>query len=86
MRKGHRWGVKFIARRGGEKKKKDGDAAAAAPTPPVVQWQVGDWRPSEEVMSLFESLGRQEWLDLEWDKYRSTAGHDLLGNSEASPI
>ncbi|KXX75485.1 hypothetical protein MMYC01_208112 [Madurella mycetomatis] len=85
MRKGHRWGVKFIAGRG-SKKQKDGDAAAAAPTPPVVQWQVGDWRPSEELMSLFESLGRQEWLDLEWDKYRSTAGHDLLGNSESSPI
>ncbi|TIC90840.1 hypothetical protein CH35J_011063 [Colletotrichum higginsianum] len=89
MKLGHRWGVKFIAGRGGEKKMKDGDAAvaaAAAPTPPVVQWQVGNWRPSEEVMSLFESLGRQEWLDLEWDRYRCTAGHDLLGNSESSPI
>ncbi|KAK1978605.1 hypothetical protein LZ30DRAFT_632825 [Colletotrichum cereale] len=87
MEKGHRWGVKFIAGRGSEEKKKDGDAAnAAAPTPPVVQWQVGDWRPSEEVMSLFESLGRQEWLDLEWDKYRSMAGFDVLGNSESSPI
>jgi hypothetical protein len=85
MRKGHRWGVKFIAERG-SKKQKDGDAAAEAPTPPVVEWQVGDWRPSEEVMSLFESLGRQEWLDLEWARYRSTAGHDLLGNSESSPI
>lgn len=85
-RKGHRWGVKFIAGRGGEMEKKDGDSAIAAPTPTVVQWQVGDWRPSEEVMTLFESLGRQEWLDLEWDKYRSTAGHDLLGNSESTPI
>jgi hypothetical protein len=82
---GHRWGVKFIAGRG-SKEQKDGDAAAAAPTPPVVQWQVGDWRPSEEVMSLFESLGRQEWLDLEWDRYRSMAGHDLLGNGDSSPI
>ncbi|KAF1730542.1 hypothetical protein CRV24_010005 [Beauveria bassiana] len=82
---GHKWGVKFIAGRGSEKQK-DGDAAAATPIPPVVQWQVGDWRPSEEVMSLFESLGRQEWLDLQWDKYRYTAGHDLLGNSESSPI
>ncbi|KAF5512736.1 hypothetical protein CGCA056_v012738 [Colletotrichum aenigma] len=86
MKKGHRWGVKFIAGRGDEKDKKDNDAAAAAPTPPVVQWQVGDWRPSDEVMSLFESLGRQEWLNLEWDKYRSTAGRDLLGNSTSNPI
>ncbi|KAJ4294975.1 hypothetical protein N0V88_005216 [Collariella sp. IMI 366227] len=82
-RKGHIWGVKFIAGRGC-KKQEDGDAAAAAaPTPPVVQWRVGDWRPSEEVMSLFESLGRQEWLDLEWHRYRSTAGFDVLGNSES---
>ncbi|KAE9566242.1 hypothetical protein CGCF415_v012922 [Colletotrichum fructicola] len=86
MKKGHRWGVKFIAGRSDEKDKKDSDAAAAAPTPPVVQWQVGDWRPSDEVMSLFESLGRQEWLNLEWDKYRSTAGRDLLGNSTSNPI
>ena len=85
IRKGHRWGVKFIARQG-SKEEKDGNTAAAALIPPVVQWQVGDWRPSEEVMSLFESLGGQEWLDLEWDRYRCTAGFDLLGNSESSPI
>lgn len=84
MKNGHRWGVKFIAGRG-DNKQKDGDAVAGAPTP-VVQWQVGDWRPSEEVMSLFENLGRQEWLDLEWNRYRHTAGFDLLGNSQSSPI
>jgi hypothetical protein len=85
MKKDHRWGVKFVAGRG-SMKQKDGDAAAAALTLPVVRWQVGDWRPSEEVMSLFESLGRQEWLGFEWDKYRFTVGHDLLGNSESTPI
>jgi hypothetical protein len=84
MKKGHRWGVKFIAGRGS--KKQDGDAAAGALSLPVVQWQVGDWRPSEEVMNLFESLGRQDWLDLKWDKYRSMRGFDVLGNSESSPI
>ena len=53
-KKGHRWGVKFIAERGSSSsssssnssssssKQKDGDAAAAVSTPPVVQWQVGD--------------------------------------------
>ncbi|KAI3556500.1 hypothetical protein CABS01_03718 [Colletotrichum abscissum] len=49
-------------------------------------WQVGDWRPSEDITSLFECLGRQEWLDLQWDDYRSTAGQDVLGDSESSPI
>lgn len=77
MRKGHSLGVKFVSGRGGEE-----NINAGA----VVQWQVGNWRPREEVMGLFESLGRQEWLDLEWHQYRSTAGHDLLGNSESSPI
>jgi hypothetical protein len=86
LRKGHKWGVKFIAGRG-SKIQKDGDAtAAAAPTPPVVQWQVGDWRPSEEVMALFESLGRQQWFDLEWNKYIEGPERDLLGNSMSSPI
>ncbi|KAH6629733.1 hypothetical protein C7974DRAFT_359707 [Boeremia exigua] len=84
MKKGHRWGVKFIAGRGSKRQKSD--AAAAAPTPPVVQWLVGDWRPSEEVMGLFESLGRQEWLDFEWKKYREEFGRDLLGKSMSSPI
>ncbi|KAI8938744.1 hypothetical protein NX059_004611 [Plenodomus lindquistii] len=85
MKKGHRWGVKYIAGRD-SKEQKDGNAAAVAPTLPVVQWQVGDWRPSEEVLGLFESLGRQEWLDFDWDRYRQSMGRDLLGNSESSPI
>lgn len=84
LRNGHRWGVKFIAGRG-SKNQKDGDAAAATPIP-VVQWQVGDWRPSEGIMSLFENLGRQEWLDLEWNRYRVTSWRDLLGNAQSSPI
>ncbi|KAH7329674.1 hypothetical protein B0I35DRAFT_420645 [Stachybotrys elegans] len=54
----HRWGVKYIHGAGSEGKD------------PVVQWQVGDWRPSEEVLSLFESLGRQEWLDLDFNNQR----------------
>jgi hypothetical protein len=85
MKRGHRWGIKFIAGRGSKKQKGDDDAAAA-PTPPVVQWQVGDWRPSEEVMSLFETLGRQEWLDIEWYQYRREWGRDLLGYGQSSPM
>ncbi|TQV92639.1 hypothetical protein IF1G_08563 [Cordyceps javanica] len=57
----HRWGVKYVAGRDG----KGGDAAA-----PTVQWQVGDWRPSQEVLALFEALGQQEWLPLEPAKQR----------------
>ncbi|KXJ87069.1 hypothetical protein Micbo1qcDRAFT_236547 [Microdochium bolleyi] len=58
----HRWGVKFVAGRG----EKASDEAG-----PVVQWQVGDWRPSQDVLGLFGSLGRQEWLDLKFEKDRN---------------
>jgi hypothetical protein len=84
--KGHRWGVKSIAGRGSQMQESDRAADAAAPTPPVVQWWVGDWRPSHEVMILFENLGRQERLNIEWNKYRDTTGHDLLGNSQSRSI
>ena len=83
---GHFWGVKFIAGRGSKEQKPDGAVAAAALMTPVVQWQVGDWRPSEEVMSLFESLGQQEWLDLKWSKYRPMMEFDLLGNHQSHTV
>lgn len=86
MGKCHRWGVKFIAGRGGKKQKSDEAAATAEPTLPVVQWQVGNWKPSREVMNLFESLGRQEWLDLQWNPYRNTSGFDLLGKAHSHAI
>ncbi|OAA70831.1 hypothetical protein LEL_09422 [Akanthomyces lecanii RCEF 1005] len=49
--KTHRWGVKYVAGRS----EKGGDAAA-----PTVEGQVGDWRSSLEVMSLFEVLAQQD--------------------------
>lgn len=52
----HRWGVRYLVKRNGD----EGEAQA------VVQWQVGDWRPSQGVLGLFEDLGRQEWLDFEF--------------------
>ncbi|OAA73371.1 hypothetical protein ISF_00272 [Cordyceps fumosorosea ARSEF 2679] len=69
----HRWGVKYSA---GEK---GGDATA-----PTVQWQVGDWRPSQDVMSIFESLGQQEWLDLEFTDGRKRGG--LNGSLDGSSL
>ncbi|KAH7027560.1 uncharacterized protein B0I36DRAFT_351076 [Microdochium trichocladiopsis] len=65
----HRWGVKYITSRGGNG---DGGGAEARTTAPTVQWQVGDWRPSPDVMALFEGLGTQEWLDFD-----STHGRPL---------
>ncbi|KAJ2971664.1 hypothetical protein NQ176_g7576 [Zarea fungicola] len=57
----HRWGVRYVAGRGG----KDNDAAAL-----IVQWQVGDWRRSQDVTSIFEGLGQQGWLDFEFSDRR----------------
>jgi hypothetical protein len=57
----HRWGARYLAGRGGGSDSHGDDK----PTTPVVQWQVGDWRPSTEVMALFEALGTEEWLDFE---------------------
>jgi len=60
----HRWGVKYIVPGVEEGDRREG----------VVQWQVGKWRPSADVLDKFEALGvRQEWLDLEVDRMRGYA-------------
>ncbi|GAB1321114.1 hypothetical protein MFIFM68171_11324 [Madurella fahalii] len=41
----------------------------------VVQWQVGDWRTSQSVLGLFEDLGRQDWLDFEFEQKRNIVRH-----------
>ena len=54
----HKWGVRYLTGRSkGQDGDDDDDDAVASP--------VGDWRPSPEVMSLFEALGAQEWLDFD---------------------
>ncbi|KAL1862578.1 hypothetical protein Daus18300_008538 [Diaporthe australafricana] len=62
----HRWGVRYLA---GLDSGSDSDGDGKTTTP-VVQWQVGDWRPSTEVIALFEALGTQEWLDFEFTEGR----------------
>lgn len=58
----HRWGVRYLAAGSGGDGKEQGQVQKEA----VVQWQVGDWRPSQSVLDLFEQLGRQEWLAFEF--------------------
>ncbi|KAK4128909.1 hypothetical protein N657DRAFT_608773 [Parathielavia appendiculata] len=62
----HRWGVRYLAGDG------NGDEG---PVQAAVQWQVGDWRPSQSVLDLFENLGRQEWLDFEFERERNIKPH-----------
>ncbi|KAJ1331975.1 hypothetical protein MN608_05440 [Microdochium nivale] len=64
----HRWGVKYIAVNEDESSDYGG---------PVVQWQVGEWRPSQRILSLFEALGRQEWRDFEHRRGRHLGSFDL---------
>lgn len=69
----HRWGVRYLANGNN-----CGDSNATTTVTPVVQWQVGDWRPSTEVMLAFEALGTQEWLGFEFTKGRPSPPRDQL--------
>lgn len=51
-RRSWRWGVKYISARGGTKGR--------------VEWQVGEWRPREDIMALFESLGSDNGVEVIW--------------------
>lgn len=64
----YQWGVKYVAGQG----EKDSSAVSSK-----VQWQVGDWRPSREVMSLFEGLGQQEWLEFDVGHGRNLGDFDM---------
>ncbi|KAJ1323564.1 hypothetical protein MN608_10808 [Microdochium nivale] len=58
----YRWGVKYIAPIGPQRENMEGEHQREG----IVQWQVGDWRPSQDVLHAFEELGvTQEWLDFE---------------------
>ncbi|CCF34434.1 hypothetical protein CH063_06431 [Colletotrichum higginsianum] len=63
----HRWGVRYLAGGNGD----EGQVQS------LVQWQVGDWRPSQSVLRLFEDLGRQEWLDFEFEDERNIKPHTV---------
>ncbi|KAH7305461.1 hypothetical protein B0I35DRAFT_483822 [Stachybotrys elegans] len=52
----YKWGLRYVS----------GNAAGKG----SVQWQVGAWRPSQDVMMLFEELGEQEYLDFEKQERR----------------
>lgn len=55
----HRWGVRYLPARRGERSK------------PLLEWQVGDWRPSESVMRLFRGISSDdgEELEVEWKEF-----------------
>lgn len=72
--KTHRWGVRYTRVRRGT----DSTSEESA----LVQWQVGDWRPSREVMRVFEGLGRQEWLDVELEGPRNIMKFDMAYQHE----
>ncbi|KAL9948802.1 hypothetical protein D7B24_006512 [Verticillium nonalfalfae] len=63
----HRWGVRHLAAKAGDEDTVEG----------VVQWQIGDWRPSQSVLDLFGGLGRQEWLDFTFEEQRKTKPYSV---------
>jgi len=70
----HRWGVRYTA------------GSLSEGEVPTVTWHVGDWRPSEETMRLFDTLGRQEWHELKPERERSGRTYTLTSELFTSEV
>jgi hypothetical protein len=55
-----RWGVRYVSAKDGKKGR--------------VEWQVGDWRPREEIVTLFESLGGDDGIEAVWKPFEKSYG------------
>jgi hypothetical protein len=54
----HRWGVRYCSA-------KDGSKAS-------LEWQVGAWRPSEDIINLFEALDEDRGVKMTWKMFDFT--------------
>lgn len=54
----HKWGLKYTAAKG--------DSRAS------VEWRVGDWRPSNSIIELFEALGEGSGVNTTWKTFELT--------------
>lgn len=64
-----RWGVRYISGKDGRKG--------------LVEWQVGDWRPREEIVTSFESLGDDEGLEVIWKPFDKHHGRATWKDDES---
>lgn len=63
-----RWGVRYVPAKDGTKG--------------LVEWQVGEWRPQEHVVTLFESLGGDGGVEVIWKAFDKKDGRETWGEDE----
>lgn len=61
-RRSWRWGVRYVSARDGAKAR--------------VEWRVGEWRPKESTMALFESLGGDTEVEVVWQPLEKQPGRE----------
>ncbi|KAG8159517.1 hypothetical protein KVR01_010154 [Diaporthe batatas] len=64
-----RWGIRYVSAKDGMKGR--------------VEWQVGDWRPREEIVKLFESLGGGDGVEVEWKPLEKHHGRATWKDDES---
>lgn len=64
-----RWGVRYVPAKDGTKGR--------------VEWEVGHWRPREGIISLFESLGGSDGVEVEWKPFEKHRGRATWKDGES---
>ncbi|KAL2291883.1 hypothetical protein FJTKL_12046 [Diaporthe vaccinii] len=67
-RRSWKWGVRYIHAKDGTKGR--------------VEWQVGDWRPEENIITLFKSLGGDGGIDVIWKPSDKKDGRETWKDDE----
>lgn len=63
-----RWGVRYVPAKDGTKG--------------LVEWQVGEWRPRERIITLFESLGGDSGVEVMWKPFDKKDGRETWRDDE----
>jgi hypothetical protein len=64
-----RWGVRYVSAKDGKKG--------------YLEWQVGDWRPREEIVTLFEFLGGDSGVEVIWKPFEKHHGRATWKDDES---
>lgn len=67
-RRSWKWGVRYVPAKDGTKGR--------------VEWQVGDWRPEENIITLFESLGGDSEIEVIWKPFDKKDGRETWKDDE----
>ncbi|KAK7710186.1 hypothetical protein SLS63_013004 [Diaporthe eres] len=67
-RRSWKWGVRYVPAKDGTKGR--------------VEWQVGDWRPRDDIIILFESLGGDSEIEVIWKPFDKKDGRETWKDDE----